>query len=246
MAARSVAPPTATERPPAKPKSPPRVIVTASASVSDSNGKRLNYTVGNVVSAVKPIVPINYDDFKESDLIFDPFFLDVPKLQKRRKTRGGSHGKRKVFSVPASATIAPELVVPIAKVIKPNVTSQATTQRSSTSAAPRTTTVAWNPNDYVDDNYEPQAYILSVPPLVIQPYERTKHKKPENPAVNGFGRAMAREKSIIRNEESRPKSVSAAQSTSSQFKKVSALPAPDPAAQSHPVGLLCDGCRTRT
>lgn len=243
LAARSVAPPTVTERPPAKPKSPPRVIVTASASVSDSNGKRLNYTVGNVVSAVKPIVPINYDDYKESDLIFDPFFLDVPKLQKRRKTRG-SYGKRKVFSVPATATIAPELVIPIARaqarVTTSKVTSQATTtQRASTSSVV-TTTAAWNPNDYVDDNYEPHVYIPPIPPVV---------KKQERFSSNGFSDSNSRQESRVGlEEESKPKSSPAAQSTSSQLAVVGpgagAEPTP-PAHPAHPAGLLCDGCRSR-
>lgn len=68
-------------------KSLPRVIVTASASVSDSNGKKLNYTVGSLVHAVHPLVPTNYDNYKESDVLLDPFFLDVPKLQKPRGKR---------------------------------------------------------------------------------------------------------------------------------------------------------------
>ncbi|XP_063361174.1 mucin-5AC-like [Cydia amplana] len=175
LSARSVAPPHAPQN---KPKSPPRVIVTASASVSDSNGKRLNYTVGNVVSAVKPIVPINYDDYKESDLIFDPFFLDVPKLQKRRKTR--SNQKRRIFTVPATATVSSELVTNNHAVTKASVTSRATTTDSRTTTVPTTTTTAaWNPNDYVDDNYEPHAYVHSMPPLAIFHYERQKHDKHE-------------------------------------------------------------------
>ncbi|CAH2075352.1 unnamed protein product, partial [Iphiclides podalirius] len=178
--ARSVAPPTVTERPPIKPKSPPRVIVTASASVSDSNGKRLNYTVGNVVSAVKPIVAINYDDYKESDLIFDPFFLDVPKLNKRRKTR--SNSPRKIFTVPATATVPTSLIPKNS--VKPTlspVTSRATTIKiSSTTPSTTTTTAAWNPEDYVDDNYEPHAYMPPIPPLaVLVAQERVKHRKLE-------------------------------------------------------------------
>ncbi|XP_045493032.1 uncharacterized protein LOC123692341 isoform X2 [Colias croceus] len=167
LSARSVAPIVETERPPVKPKSPPRVIVTASASVSDSTGKRLNYTVGNVVSAVKPIVAINYDDYKESDLIFDPFFLDVPKLQARRKTR--SNRNRQIFTVPATATISSlgTLDTKIKATLSP-VTSRATTTKLYPTETPTTTTtMAWNPEDYVDDNYEPHAYIPPVPPLAV-------------------------------------------------------------------------------
>lgn len=190
LAARSVAPPTVTERPPTKPKSPPRVIVTASASVSDSNGKRLNYTVGNVVSAVKPIVPINYDDYKESDLIFDPFFLDVPKLQKRRKTRSNINSR--VFTVPATATVTNVATEKTKITTTSSVTSQATTTERTTSEAPTTimtttttTTVAWNPDDYVDDNYEPHAYVPPIPPLtVIVAHDRTKYKKQERQSKN--------------------------------------------------------------
>lgn len=164
--ARSVAPPIVTERPPTKPKSPPRVIVTASASVSDSNGKRLNYTVGNVISAVKPIVAINYDDYKESDFIFDPFFLDVPKLNKRRKTR--SNSRRKIFTVPATATVPTSLTPKNSKPTLSPVTSRATTIKiSSTTPTTTTTTAAWNPEDYVDDNYEPHAYMPPIPPLAV-------------------------------------------------------------------------------
>lgn len=174
LSPRSVAPPTVTEKPPTKPKSPPRVIVTASASVSDSNGKRLNYTVGNVVSAVKPIVKINYDDYKESDLLFDPFFLDVPKLQKRRKNR--SFENRKVFNAPDVATVSSEHT---STITTSPVTSRATTtERSTTTPSTSTTTAAWNPNDYVDDNYEPHAYIPPVPPLaILVPQDRDKFKK---------------------------------------------------------------------
>ncbi|KAI5632124.1 chitin binding peritrophin-A domain-containing protein [Phthorimaea operculella] len=165
LSARSVPPATVTERPPTKPKSPPRVIVTASASVSDSNGKRLNYTVGNVVSAVKPIVPINYDDYKESDLIFDPFFLDVPKLQKRRKTRSNIRNRR-IFTVPATATVSP--LHKADKKVKTTISAPTKPQTTPTSYPITTTTVAWNPDDYVDDNYEPHAYAPpDVPPAVI-------------------------------------------------------------------------------
>ncbi|VVC96290.1 unnamed protein product [Leptidea sinapis] len=168
LTARSVAPIIETERP-VKPKSPPRVIVTASASVSDSNGKRLNYTVGNVVSAVKPIVAINYDDFKESDLLFDPFFLDVPKLHARRKSRSNQY--RHIFNVPETATISSS--ADSVKNTKPTlspVTSRATTVKAFNQVkitTPTPITSAWNPDDYVDDNYEPHVYVPPVLPLAV-------------------------------------------------------------------------------
>ncbi|XP_047526879.1 flocculation protein FLO11-like [Vanessa atalanta] len=185
LSARSVAPPNVTERPLPKPKSPPRVIVTASASVSDSNGKRLNYTVGNVVSAVKPIVPINYDE--ESEYIFDPFFLDVPKLKTRRKTRSSKY--RKVVTVPAPATIPDKMssVKTTTTTTFSPVTSRATTTKvtSSTSTTTSTTTVAWNPEDYVDDNYEPHAYIPPVPPLaVLMTHDNINFKKQDRSSLN--------------------------------------------------------------
>lgn len=185
LSARSVAPPTLKEKTIPKPKSPPRVIVTASASVSDSNGKRLNYTVGNVVSAVKPIVHINYDDYKESDLIFDPFFLDVPKLQSRRKTRSSKY--RKVVTIPAPATIMAKVTTEeTASSFSPIILQATTTKLTLTSTStPSTTTAAWNPEDYVDDNYEPHAYIPPAPPLaVLVTNDQFKYKKPERQLIN--------------------------------------------------------------
>ncbi|XP_072940339.1 uncharacterized protein [Epargyreus clarus] len=226
LAARSVAPPTETEKPPNKPKSPPRVIVTASASVSDSNGKRLNYTVGNVVSAVKPIVPINYDDYKESDLIFDPFFLDVPKLQKRRKTRSSKN--RKIFTVPETATITtnllPEKKAPMT--FSP-ITSRATTTKTSTTASTSTTAATWSPEDYVDDNYEPHAYIPPAPPLaVLVTDEQTKFRKQEKPTSSqtAENKISLEKQKFGRIEKSRPTSSPAAQVISSQSAGTDAVP----------------------
>ncbi|KAJ2947049.1 hypothetical protein O0L34_g16395 [Tuta absoluta] len=209
LSARSIPPSSVTERPPTKPKSPPRVIVTASASVSDSNGKRLNYTVGNVVSAVKPIVAINYDDYKESDLIFDPFFLDVPKLQKRRKTRSNIRNRR-IFTVPAT-------VSPILKPDKTLKTTSApqTSRATSTSNPITTTTVAWNPNDYVDDNYEPHAYAPpGVPPAVI--VARNDFKVQERPVSHRFEDKITRFKPITGLLEKAKPTESAPQTISSQ------------------------------
>lgn len=221
LAARSVAPPHAN-----KPKSPPRVIVTASASVSDSNGKRLNYTVGNVVSAVKPIVPINYDDYKESDLIFDPFFLDVPKLQKRRKTR--SNQKRRIFTAPITATVA--AIESISKrhiVTTAPVTSRATTTESSTTTLPTTTTYAWNPDDYVDDNYEPHAYVQPMPPLAILHHKNNKYNKQEGKSLKETAKGDTKGNYKSKEESleivSRPTS-SVVQTTSSQSRGPDAAP----------------------
>ncbi|XP_026751127.1 mucin-5AC-like [Galleria mellonella] len=214
LSPRSVAPPTVNERPPTKLKSPPRVIVTASASVSDSNGKRLNYTVGNVVNAVKPIVQINYDDYKESDLLFDPFFLDVPKLQKRRKNRS----YRKIFTVPDTATISSELAAEKTTATMSPVTSRATTtERPATTPFTTTDTPAWNPNDYVDDNYEPHAYIPPIPPLaILVPQDRNKFRNQDRKSINDFiDDKNRRDKSEAGHlEQSKP--TSAAQTISSQ------------------------------
>lgn len=183
LSARSVAPPTVKEKPIPKPKSPPRVIVTASASVSDSNGKKLNYTVGNVVSAVKPIVHINYDDYKESDLIFDPFFLDVPKLQSRRKTRSSEY--KKVVTVPAPATVLAKIATEETASSFDPITLRATTTKVTSTPSTSTTTAAWNPEDYVDDNYEPHAYIPPVPPLaVLLTNDQFQYKKPEKQLIS--------------------------------------------------------------
>lgn len=253
LAARSVAPPAVTERPPTKPKSPPRVIVTASASVSDSNGKRLNYTVGNVVTAVKPIVAINYDDYKESDLLFDPFFLDVPKLQKRRKTRSSKH--RKVFTVPATATENVDLRTEITTITTSvPVTSRATTtEKTSTIPPTTTTTTTWNPNDYVDDNYEPHAYAPPVPPLaVLVAHDQNKYKK-QGKLLNHMagdkplGELKLR---IGHKDQSRPTS-SAVQTTSSQTESTVAVPSASPVPPPPPVEAqtcapsLTTDCRTR-
>lgn len=65
----------------------PKVIITASASVSDASGKKLNYSVGNVIGPNIKIPPPNYDEYKEEDVSTDPFFLDVPKIKPRRNVR---------------------------------------------------------------------------------------------------------------------------------------------------------------
>lgn len=73
-----------------------RVIVTAKASVSDESGRPLNTT--QLVTLPLPTIPASYDDYKEGDESFDPFYRDVPKIRKNRQdTReemGVSRGKR--------------------------------------------------------------------------------------------------------------------------------------------------------
>ncbi|XP_053602658.1 mucin-2-like isoform X2 [Plodia interpunctella] len=261
LSPRSVAPPIITEKPLNKPKSPPRVIVTASASVSDSNGKRLNYTVGNVVSAVKPIVKINYDDYKESDLLFDPFFLDVPKLQKKRKNRSYRNNKN-VFTMPdAATTTATEYKTEKKSTITtPPVTSRATTTARSTSVAittitsfTTTTTAAWNPNDYVDDNYEPHAYVPPVPPLAILVPDRNKLNKEERQSVNDLfeDKTFYGEVPKVGDLQQSKPTESAVQTTSSQSAEVDAaipaasLPHPPPLEAPACASSRATDCRTR-
>ncbi|KAF5272096.1 hypothetical protein FQA39_LY01179 [Lamprigera yunnana] len=69
-------------------QSPPRIIISASASVSDNNGRRLNYSLGTIgASHILGSSPASYDDYKEEDVISDPFYHDVPKLKKTRRKR---------------------------------------------------------------------------------------------------------------------------------------------------------------
>lgn len=63
----------------------PKVIITASASVTDASGKKLNYSVGNVIASSNiKLPPSTYDEYHEDDVNLDPFFLDVPKILPRR------------------------------------------------------------------------------------------------------------------------------------------------------------------
>lgn len=65
----------------------PKIIITASASVSDGSGKKLNYSVGNVIASNIKLPPLTYDEYREDDVGLDPFFLDVPKITPRRIKR---------------------------------------------------------------------------------------------------------------------------------------------------------------
>lgn len=73
-----------------------RVIVTAKASVSDESGRPLN--TSQLVTLPLPTVPASYDDYKEGDESFDPFYRDVPKIRKNRQNAmekiRASRGKR--------------------------------------------------------------------------------------------------------------------------------------------------------
>lgn len=60
-----------------------RVIVTAKASVSDESGRPLNTT--QLVTLPLPTIPASYDDYKEGDESFDPFYRDVPKIRNNRQ-----------------------------------------------------------------------------------------------------------------------------------------------------------------
>lgn len=65
----------------------PRIVISASASVSDATGRRLNYSLGTIggTSEVFDPSPPSYDDYKEEDVSSDPFYHDVPKVKARIK-----------------------------------------------------------------------------------------------------------------------------------------------------------------
>lgn len=63
--------------------SPPRIIISASASVSDASGRRLNYSLGTIGET--ELVEDDYkDDVTLGDL--DPFYRDVPKVKRRKRS----------------------------------------------------------------------------------------------------------------------------------------------------------------
>ncbi|KAK9889701.1 hypothetical protein WA026_007084 [Henosepilachna vigintioctopunctata] len=67
-------------------ESPPRIIISASASVSDASGRTLNYSLGTIGAAqILAQPPSSYDDYKEDDVVLDPFYHDVPKVQNKPK-----------------------------------------------------------------------------------------------------------------------------------------------------------------
>ncbi|CAH1155937.1 unnamed protein product [Phaedon cochleariae] len=67
---------------------PPRIVISASASVSDASGRKLNYSLGTIdTSPLLKQPPATYDEYKDEDVVLDPFYIDVQKLKsaKRRK-----------------------------------------------------------------------------------------------------------------------------------------------------------------
>lgn len=69
-------------------QTPPRIIISASASVSDNSGRRLNYSLGTIgVTPVLDEPTKNYDDYKDHDVVLDPFYHDVPKIKGKRRKR---------------------------------------------------------------------------------------------------------------------------------------------------------------
>lgn len=59
----------------------PRIVISASASVSDATGRRVNYTLGTS----EVYVPSSYEDYKEDDAALDPFYHNFAKLKIRTK-----------------------------------------------------------------------------------------------------------------------------------------------------------------
>lgn len=94
-------------------ESPPRIIISASASVSDASGRTLNYSLGTIGAAkILAQPPASYDDYKEEDVVLDPFYHDVPKIQnqgkraKRETLRNGSiNGKSLVYAGDTSSKL---------------------------------------------------------------------------------------------------------------------------------------------
>ncbi|XP_044263177.1 uncharacterized protein LOC123010379 [Tribolium madens] len=73
---------------------PPRIIISASASVSDASGRRLNYSLGTI--GVTPLLeqsPKTYDEYKDHDVVLDPFYHDVPKIKTKRRKRQVNHSE---------------------------------------------------------------------------------------------------------------------------------------------------------
>ncbi|XP_050296104.1 serine-rich adhesin for platelets-like [Anthonomus grandis grandis] len=68
--------------------SPPRIIISASASVSDASGRRLNYSLGTIgAHNILETPPSSYDDYKDGDVVLDPFYHDVPKVKESKRRR---------------------------------------------------------------------------------------------------------------------------------------------------------------
>lgn len=85
----------------------PRVIVSASATISDASGRKLNITLGTISPTLADAIgkaPQSYDDYKETDVSLDPFYHDVPKIQEHITTstsissnnKNNKHSKREI------------------------------------------------------------------------------------------------------------------------------------------------------
>lgn len=132
------------------------------------------------------------------------------------------------------------------------VTSRATTSRIAASEASlATTTAVWNPNDYVDDNYEPQAYVPPAPPLaVLVPHELSKYNKHDRPSKNGLVEEKTHrdhKTNVGNTAESAPTSASALQTTSSHVERAPAASPPPPREAPAPACApsRSSHCRTR-
>ncbi|XP_030766617.1 flocculation protein FLO11-like [Sitophilus oryzae] len=76
-------------------QNPPRIIISASASVSDASGRRLNYSLGTIDAAqILESPPSTYDEYKESDVVLDPFYHDVPKVKHSRRRKRSAETKK--------------------------------------------------------------------------------------------------------------------------------------------------------
>ena len=80
------------QNPPPLLPSQSRVIVTAKASVSDESGRPLN--TSQLITLPLSTIPSTYDDYKEGDESFDPFYRDVPKIRSDQRIVVSSRSSR--------------------------------------------------------------------------------------------------------------------------------------------------------
>lgn len=69
----------------------PRIVISASASVSDASGRKLNYTFGPLETAQ---IFDSYEDYKDDDEGVESFYHDVPKLKKAKRKRRSVDSKK--------------------------------------------------------------------------------------------------------------------------------------------------------
>lgn len=74
--------------------SPPRIIISASASVSDASGRRLNYSLGTIGAQILQQPPTSYDEYREGDVGLDPFYHDVPKIKGSTRKKRSTEDKK--------------------------------------------------------------------------------------------------------------------------------------------------------